>query len=269
VSVLTDNLIVGGILGTARVTSLYATQRLASLGQTVLLGIGSATWAALAELHAQGDHATFNRRLVELSRLIAVLAAAGLAPVVAYNRAFFQLWMPQVPYAGDLVTVFAAVNVVLLAEQSLWAWCFTATGNVRRVVAPGVASAVVNLIASVSLTYAIGPAGTVIGTTIACTAVGLWVLPVRLHARFGTAPLALARAVGLPSAWGAVAAASLFWLTRRHQPETWLVLAAEMGLAAAVVLAVGVACCLPADEREHWRVRLAAMAAGRRERLES
>src|SRR5262249_17783462 len=145
-SILTDNLVVGGLLGAARVTSLHNTQRLASLCQTVLQGIGGATWAALAELHARGERQTFNPRLVELTRLVAILGAAALAPAVAYNRAFVKLWLgpdgPDFTYGGDLVIAVAAVNVVLLAEQSLWAWCFSATGNVRYVVVPAVAAAV-------------------------------------------------------------------------------------------------------------------------------
>ena len=63
---LTDNLVVGGLLGVGSVTTLYFTQRLAVVAQSLLQGVGGATWAALAELHARGEHETFNRRLVEL-----------------------------------------------------------------------------------------------------------------------------------------------------------------------------------------------------------
>jgi O-antigen/teichoic acid export membrane protein len=260
ISILTDNMIVGSMLGTRRVTALYTTQRLASLGQTVLQGVGSATWAALAELHGRGERATFNRRLVELSRLIAILSAGGLAPVVAYNRAFIHLWMGrEFPYAGDLVIVFAALNVVLLAEQSLWAWCFSATGNLRLLVVPSIVAAAVNFGASVLLTYQIGLAGPILGTTIGCSAVGLWVLPWKLRDVFGTPLGPLARAVALPTAWGVLASAGLYGLTRHHQPASWWLLGLEMSLAAVVVLAVGFAVFLPPDEREHWRVRLGAI----------
>ena len=50
---MTDDLVIGGMLGPALVTSLYFTQRLATLVQALLQGIGSATWAALADLHAR------------------------------------------------------------------------------------------------------------------------------------------------------------------------------------------------------------------------
>jgi O-antigen/teichoic acid export membrane protein len=259
-SILTDNLVVGGLLGASRVTSLYNTQRLASLGQTVLQGIGGATWAALAELHARGDLHTFNRRLVELSRLVAVLAATGLAPVVAYNRAFVSLWLgldgPDFTYGGDLVIAVAAVNVVLLAEQSLWAWCFSAAGNVRYVVAPAVAAAVVNFTASVFLASRIGLVGPLLGTTIGCTAVGLWALPWLLRRVFGTSPSELAKAVGPPVAWGAIAATGLSVVTLFHQPRGWLGLALEMSLAGLGVLAVGVLAFSTPEDRKVVTIRI-------------
>src|SRR5207248_292165 len=55
VSVLTDNLVVGGLLGTRRVTALVNSQKLVALGQAALQTVGGASWAALAELHARGE----------------------------------------------------------------------------------------------------------------------------------------------------------------------------------------------------------------------
>ena len=75
---------------------------------------------------------------------------------------------------------------------------------------------------------------------MACRAkVGLWVLPWKLKSVFGTSPGALARAVGLPTAWGALASAGLYWLTRHHQPENWLLLGAEMSAAVGNLGAAG------------------------------
>ncbi len=106
VGLLADNLIVGGILGAARVTSLVTTQRLIQAGQGVLQSVGSASWAALAELHAQNRAEIFNKRLIEMSRLTAILGAAGLAPAVAFNRALLRVWMgADFTFGGGLVAV--------------------------------------------------------------------------------------------------------------------------------------------------------------------
>jgi O-antigen/teichoic acid export membrane protein len=270
VSVLTDSLIVGGVLGAQRVTSLVNTQKLVVLGQTILQSVGNASWAALAELHARGERQVFNRRLVEMTRIVAVLAAVGFTPVVAFNRAFVSRWLgPSFPYAGDLVAAVAAVNAVLLAEQALWGWCFTATGKIREVVASAVAAAVINLAASIALTHRFGVVGPLLGSTIAFVSVGLWYLPWRLHQTFGTSPRALLAAVGVPSVVGVVAAAALWRLARDGGPTTWLGLVVAMGLTALGMLAFSIVFLLTPHDRALWRERIATVRSGRAARTEA
>jgi O-antigen/teichoic acid export membrane protein len=254
VGLLADNLIVGGMLGAARVTSLVTTQRLIQAGQGVLQSVGSASWAALAELHAQKHAETFNKRLIEMSRLTAILGAAGLAPIVAFNREFVRLWMGQeVPYGGTLVAASAAINAFLLAEISLWAWCFTATGKARALLWPSVASAVVNLAASIILTGCVGLAGPLLGTTLGLVTVGLWALPWLLRREFGTSLRALAWAVLPPFVLGAVAT----WLLGHvmFQPSGLASLFLIEGSCALVLLAIGQFLLTP-EERAGWWNRL-------------
>lgn len=260
IGLLTDNLVVGSVLGPARVNSLYNSQRLAVLGQTILQGVGGAAWAALAELHAQGLRETFNRRLIELSRLVAVLSVVGLAPVVAYNRSFIRLWLgldgPEFTYAGDVVVAVAALNVFLLGQLSLWSWCFSATGRIARVVPQAVAASVLNLAASVLLTSRFGLVGPLLGTSVALITINLWLLPLQLRRDFGTPLGPLGRAVAGPFLAGLLASMALGWLARTHEPRTWLALAVSMGLAALGLLAACLTVLLPQDERKLWHVRL-------------
>jgi hypothetical protein len=191
---------------------------------------------------------------------VVVLAAVGLVPVVAYNRAFVRIWLaPKFPYAGDAVTVLAAVNAVLLATQVLWCWCFTATGQIRRVIPQVTAAAVVNLVTSLAMTRWVGLSGPLIGSTVAFVGVGLWAMPLELNRVFGTPIGALARAVGVPFAVGAVAAGLLRALTRFHEPNGWAGLAAEMSLTALAMLVVGVTLLLTPEDRALWRIRLSAL----------
>lgn len=260
---LTDNLVVGGVRGTAAVTSLVNTSRLPMIGQGLLQGVGGASWAALAELDAQGDRETFNRRLIEMTRMVAVLGVTGLVPVVAFNRAFVSVWMgPEFPYGGDLVAILAAVNAVLLAEQSLWAWSFSATGKVREVIAPAVAAALVNVAASVALTYRIGLAGPLLGSTIGFAAVGLWALPWRLRVVFGTSIQGLARAMGVPCATGAIAGWGLYVLVRWYEPRGWVEVLAGMSLSGLAMLALSFLTLLTSEDRALWRGRIRGLMPG-------
>lgn len=257
VSLMTDNLVIGGLMGAATVTALYFTQRLAVMAQMLLQGIGTATWAALAELHARGERETFNRRLVELTRLIAVLSAAGLGPIVAYNRHFFTRWAgPDVSYGGDVVIAVAALNAYLMALQSFWGWCFSATGEVRRITAAALAASVLNLAASLALTRALGMVGPLLGTTIGLVAVSGWYLPRALRRVFGTPVRPLVTAAVWPLACGLIYASGLCWVARHHTPRGWPGLAVEMSLAALGFLALAYAVLLTPDDRALWRFRL-------------
>jgi O-antigen/teichoic acid export membrane protein len=263
VSYLTDELVVGALINTSNVTALFNTQRLAILGQTMLQSAGNAVWAGLAELFARGDRETFNRRLVELSRLLGVLCAAGMGPAIAYNRAFVTRWIgqrnPAFVYGGDAVIVVTAINVYFLAQMSLWTWCFSGTGKIRRVVPIAVVGAAVNLAASVLLTLRLGLVGPLLGTTVAVVPVALWALPVRLKGDFGTPLGPLFWAVSGPMLWGVVTIPAFWFLARWHAPTTYPGLALGMGLTGLASLLAGAALLLTPDERRHWQQRLRSL----------
>ncbi len=259
---MSDNLIVGRMIDTKNVNVLVQTQRLATMGQSMLQAMGNASWAALAELHAKGDIDTFNRRVIEMTRMVAVLAAIGLVPVIAFNHAFVRIWLPGLEYGGDAVIVLAAINAVLLAEQSLWAWCFSATGKIGRVMPTAIAGAVVNVTVSILMTHYLGLIGPLVGSTVALMTVGLWALPWLLRRTFATPLAALARAVAVPFAVGSLAALALRVLTLNHEPVTWTGIAAAMSLTALVMAALSVVLLLTPEDRALWRQRLVALRAG-------
>ncbi len=259
VGLLTDNTVVALVLGPAAVAPLFLTQRLIGVAAGQLLNVGNASWAALAELHALGRRDTFNARLLDLTRLVSGLAVAALVPIAAYNHHFVVRWVGTAGFAGDAVSALAAVNGWMLALLSLWGWCFSGTGQVRTLVPSALASAAVNLAASVILTRAIGVAGPLVGTAIGLGGTSLWMVPLYLRRAFGIPVSALARAALGPLAWGAPAALALRWLARTHQPAGWIALGAEMAGGALVLLAVWWRLALTEAERGEFRERWKVM----------
>ncbi len=259
VSYMTDAIVLGTVLGPARVTILYVTQRLTQPVQVQLLGIGSAVWAGLAELHARGEQALFNRRLVELTRLVGLLAGAALVPIVAYNERFIALWDTPAHDGGPLVILVAAANAYLVPVTTLWAWCFTGTGRAGRVVVPLLLSAALNLAASVTLTRALGlTAGPLLGSFTALVSIQLWALPWMLHRDFGTPTAGLARAVAGPVALSLPAGLALWWIARRFPPANLALVLVAMALSGLAMLAIGALFLLNRADRALWRARLLA-----------
>src|SRR5262249_52558978 len=154
ISLFSDNIVVGSILGPAVVAPFFLTQRLASLAQQQLQGMGNATWAALVELHARGDSMAFRSRMLELSSLVSGIGVAVLAPIAAHTRQFIALWLGPKTYAGDAVTVLACLNGWLWSIFSLWGWPITGTGNIAAWAPYSLTFLAVNLAVSVIATFA-------------------------------------------------------------------------------------------------------------------
>jgi len=236
VSLLTDNIVVSGLLSPALVTPFVLTQRLTSLAQRELQTIGNASWAALAELSAQGRKEVFSRRLLELTRVVAVIGLAVLIPIVAFNRQFVSLWVGHGRYAGDLITALAAANALMQAIFSLWGWCVTGTGQIRRIIPMTIVQTALNLVLSIAFTFAFGLAGPLLGTTAAFLAVSVWYMPMLMSEMFEVPASSLVLSVGAPLALAIPYAAITGWLVRSYGATGWFGVAYQMSAAAVIYL---------------------------------
>jgi O-antigen/teichoic acid export membrane protein len=236
VSLLTDNIVVSGMLSPALVTPFVLTQRLTSLAQRELQTIGNASWAALAELSAQGRKDIFSRRLLELTRLVAVVGLAALIPIVAFNRQFVSLWVGHGRYAGDLITALAAANALMQAIFSLWGWCVSGTGQIRRIIPMTIVQTALNLVLSIVFTFAFGLAGPLLGTTAAFLSVSVWYMPLLMSQMFEVPASNLIFSVGAPLALAIPFGAVTVWLVRLYGATGWLGVAYQMSGAALIYL---------------------------------
>jgi O-antigen/teichoic acid export membrane protein len=256
ISYWSDEIVLGKMMSPEMVTVLFFTQRLAVLGQGQLSAIGTSCWAGLAELYNRGELEVFRQRILELIRLVAILGVAGLGPIAAFDRHFVALWKGAGYYGGDLVILAASLNALMTALMSLGGWCISGTGRVRKLVAPSVLFAALNLTCSITFTRALGLPGPLLGTTVTLAFCILPLYATLLHREFGLPIRPLVLAVVAPLALGLACYAPVWWLARVHTPAGWPGLAAEMGLAAAGFLALGYALLIGPDERATWRARL-------------
>jgi O-antigen/teichoic acid export membrane protein len=263
VSFSSDQIIVALLLGPVAVVPFYITRRLGELAQGQLQGIGNAAWAALADLHARGDAATFNLRLIEVTHLVMALGIGVLVPIAAYTRHFVGLWVGPQHYAGDAVAVVAAANALLLGVVTVWAWAFGGTGKVAPILPVSIVAAALNLGISIPATWRFGLIGPLLGTFASTIATSAWYIPVLLRRTFGTSLASLTRAVAVPLAWGLPFAALVWWVSAPDRTLGWARLTVEMAAAATAYLAIWWTLMLDADHRAVYLGRFRAVI-GRR-----
>jgi O-antigen/teichoic acid export membrane protein len=255
-SFYTDNIVVSYLLGPAFVVPFVVTQRLVSLAGSQAASLGNATWAALAELHAQGKREDFNRRLTDLTRLAGVLCLTVVIPTTVFNHAFVSLWVGPERFAGEALTMLTGVNAWLLAILGIWTWVFAATGQTRWLIPNMLVGAGVNVVCSIGCTMWLGLIGPLAGTAIQLGAMNLWWLPLLLRRHFGTPLRPLAAAVVRPMLLGLPYALGLWSLTHLGSPRGWLALALCVTSAAGVFVALSWWLVLSAADRAEWRARL-------------
>lgn len=262
VSFISDNIIVAMILGPSAVVPLYLTRRLTDLAQGQLQGVGNASWAALADLHAAGDHATFTQRLLETTKLVATLGVAVLVPIAAHNERFVELWIGSSHYAGNAITITVACNAFLLGLVTLWGWAFGGTGKVAALVPVNILSTSINLAVSVIFTLKLGLVGPLLGTLSATLLTSVWYVPVLLKRTFAVPLAGIGRAIVTPAAWGVPYALAVWWIAAITPGIGWFGLAGQMGAAVALYLSVAWMMVLNASERAVYAGRIRTLLGG-------
>ena len=262
-SFMTDAIVLGFFLGPSQVTVLFVTQRLAVLLQMLLNSVGAAVWAGLADLHGRGEHELFQRRLLDITKMLSLLGVATLGPIVAGNARFVSLWIGPSEYGGMAVTLVAAVNAYLFPLFVLWSWCFSGTGQSPLVVRMSVLSAAVNLTASVALTGVLKlMVGPLLGTLIAFLTVLMRLYPRLLRTHFGVSEWQLSQAVLKPLVIGLPVSAVGWLLIQTFPPSNLLVIVLEMGVITLLILVLGYRFLLTSSERQEWLNRAAPMLRG-------
>ncbi len=259
VGVMSDNIVIGMLLGPPAVVPFFLTQRISLVAQGLLQSFSGSTWAGLADLYHRQEMGLLQTRVIELTRLITMVGVIVLAPILVFNRFFVTLWVGGDRFGGEWMTSLAVVDAFLLSIVSLWGLLFAGTEKIGLVAPVSVVSAVVNVIVSIVATYTLGPVGPLVGTLVALLAVqGTWI-PHLLRSHFGISQRQLL--VSMINPW--IVASPLiglaWWVVREYpmcQPNNWLELSVAVGGSSVLLLAVQWRCCLDAEHRNLWKRRV-------------
>ncbi len=174
ISLMSDNIIVSLFMGASPVTAFFITQKAGSMMQQQLQHLSNSSWAALSELYYQDKKDVFRERVLNLTEIVAYSSGVILSVVCLLNPAFVNLWTGQNTFAGMDVSNLTALNAGFFSILSLWSWCFAATNNTDKMVNMSIAQGVVNIVASLALTYWLGLPGPLWGTLIGYAGISLF-----------------------------------------------------------------------------------------------
>ena len=269
---VSDSLVISAVLGAVAVVPFGMTQRLPLLAEAQVIGLGAASWAALSELRERGQGERFTRRLLQLTRYSAVLAAATLVPIAIVNRAFVGLWVGEARYGGAALTWVTVAVAFAQSLFALWGWPLIAGGLVRKVLPGAIAAVLLNLAVGFAWTSAFGLVGTSVGTLAGFTAVSSWFYPRLLRREFGVPLRGIVEAVARPAVLGGLYAAALLALVEFVPPYVagwpswacWLGLLTWLGTAGLGFLVLAWFWVLPGDDRAEWTGRLRGLFGARR-----
>jgi hypothetical protein len=198
----------------------------------------------------------FERRLVQLTRLVVTLGIAANIPIIAFNGTFFRLWQPSLHFGGEALTLCASLNSIFMAIMSLWGWVYTGTGRIDRLVPLTVIAAAVNLVISIAMTRAGFVFGPVFGTTIGIGVIGFLWYPLEMRRTFGLSPANLYRAVVVPFIPGVIYGSVVVWFGHRFLSAGWIGLAVLTAMAGGGYLVLAAFTVLGAGERRMLRARI-------------
>lgn len=232
------------------------TLKLPVMVQTYLAFVGNASWAPMAELASQGKNEVVQLRLVEITKLIAVLGTAVLVPILFFNYAFVSLWVGEEQFAGPIITLVGSANALLIALVGFWTWCILGVGEIHRTKPVYTIATIVNVISSIALCYRYGVIGPILGTLSAYVFVLSWSIPRILRDIFAVSLRSLFLSFARPGALAVNYSLALYFLGVHRLKLGWLELAGAVAASTLLYLVLAWALVLTNTERQQWNGRI-------------
>ncbi len=179
--------------------------------------LSTAVSPALAHLSGEGKRDRVGDVSFIVLRVGGILAAAGVACVVALDRQFVHLWVGDRLFAGQTVALALGVAAGLAVLSTSMNQVAFALGGIRQTALATLGEGVLRVALQFALARGLGVVGMPIAAIISTMAVPVWYLP-RVIARLADVPSWRAAATLF---WSAGSLAVLVSMGAALQPITW------------------------------------------------
>lgn len=218
-----DQIIISLFLGPIVVTKVFFGQRVVQIIQQQLLSIGQSSWASLGAIYYQENSAElFEKRFLEINKIISIAAIILLIPVCCLNDAFINLWVgKEFIFDNKLLIYIVSLNAFLFCLFSFWGLIFTIIGKSFLITKMYWIQAILNIILSLVFTKIYGGIGPLCGTLISFILVSFVGYPVLIKNQFNIGIRKLILNTLLPLAIGVILLLIIKKLPLKFYDLTW------------------------------------------------
>jgi O-antigen/teichoic acid export membrane protein len=259
-NLLTDYIVVSLVADPVAVVTFSITQRLMTVLGGFVSSFSEVSWAGLAELRATGDSALFERRVLELIRLLLGTGLCLLATLAAFNQHFVRLWVGLPYYGGDALTLLTAMQTALVAYFMFFGFTIDMAGDSRHRVVVSLPGAIANVILSALLGKTLGLYGVTLATVVTYLLGEGWYAPYLFCTRYGVSGRVVVRetirSIALAAPWGVI----VWWtIGRSSLVAGWFSFTAAFAVSIMITVAYAWFVVLRSEDRASWRIRAASM----------
>ena len=165
----TDNLVVGYLYGGVATSIYYTTQMPTFLLITLIWRITDNAAPAFNELYARNEIERLRNAYCKLIKYGIVLSLGLGLGLVALNRTLITLWVGEIQYAGDMMTISLALFAIGTVINHVNGTVLVAFGAVRLLSVISIAGGVCNLGLSLLLGKTLGLQGVMVASAVVAT----------------------------------------------------------------------------------------------------
>jgi O-antigen/teichoic acid export membrane protein len=262
---MTDYIVIGWVLSPTHVTKFLLTQRFVdTLGGYATHNVSISSWPILSEVLKSEGRVEFQRRLLELIRVLLGFGTIIVGTLAAYNAHFVTQWVGFEYYGGDLLSILTAAQMVIFGWVVLFNLVVDGLGDVRDRAGVSLSAAVANVGLSFLLAWWLGLYGVTVASIVTYLAGDAWMSPYALCRRYGVMPRVVVstalRALCLAALW----VTALWYVAHRGVAiGSWLFFGSELALATTAGVLYFVVVILTPEDRRTWLNRIRGAATRR------
>ncbi|MGA2171199.1 MAG: MATE family efflux transporter [Terracidiphilus sp.] len=161
-----DNIVVGYLLGPQAVAAYYTTVMPGTMGYLLTVRLSDSAAPAINELWSRGAIPVLRNNILKIHRYTLTMAFGLGGALLLFNRPLITLWVGSQRYAGLLATVSLASFAITVSASHVNGILTMATGRIRTLSIVALCEGGLNLVLSLFFGRHFGAGGVMLGSAV-------------------------------------------------------------------------------------------------------